>query len=321
MPELPEVETISIAMRDALVGCVITEVTTSSAKMRFPIPPDLHQHITGGAITRVWRRAKYILIDITHDPSTPVPTHVLLLHLGMSGAIRIYENETPPPRRHDHLCLQTRRASRSSNSNAYHHIVLNDPRRFGGVQLIALADASDSMARYDNGDGGDSGGDSYDYDPVYAPLCAHPLLRHLGIEPQSPKLTAPWLHKRLTGRTAAIKTLLLDQRLIVGIGNIYAAEALFKAKINPSCQAKTLTLAQCKALVAAIKGVLKDAVAAGGTSLRNHVQPDGAIGYFAQKLHVYGRDNAPCTKCKTPIQSIRQGGRASFFCPRCQKLN
>lgn len=318
MPELPEVETISIALKDALVGCVISRVTTSSAKMRFPIPPDLHQDITGGIISRVWRRAKYILIDIAHHPSTPAITHVLLVHLGMSGAIRIYENETPPSRRHDHLCLQTRLPNPSHNSNAYHHIVLNDPRRFGGVQLIALADSSDSVAHYNNGN---NNSDSYDYDPVYASLFAHPLLRHLGIEPQSPKLTAPWLHKRLTGRTAAIKTLLLDQRLIVGIGNIYAAEALFKAKINPSCQGKTLTPAQCKALVIAIKRVLKDAVAAGGTSLRNHVQPDGDIGYFAQKLHVYGRGDVPCTKCKTPIQSIRQGGRASFFCPRCQKLN
>ena len=294
MPELPEVETIRIALDKSLAGALISECVQSQAVMRWAIPRDLGQRISGRSIAQVWRRGKYILMDIAgKTKGSNTLSQIVLLHLGMSGSVRIYEDAIPPPaKKHDHLRVTCQAEA------GVRHFVLNDPRRFGGVQCIA-AKASD--------------------DDVYAPVFAHPLIRHLGIEPLAADFTAAYLLAGLKNRRAAIKTLLLDQRLVVGIGNIYAAEALFMAGIAPDCAGGDVTGTQAQKLVAAIKKVLRAAIQAGGTSLRDHVQPGGEIGYFAQQLNVYGRESQPCPRCQTAIQSLRQGGRASFFCPQCQK--
>ena len=300
MPELPEVETVRTALSQAMLGRVIDQVTLSAkaTAMRWPIPADLPQRITGGQIVRVWRRGKYILLDIAKaEAGTAL---VMLVHLGMSGSVRLY-TVSPNLRRHDHLRIRCK----NNDNGGQLQLVLNDPRRFGGVQLIELA----------GGGAGDQTRDAAKYAAVYA----HPLLRHLGVEPLGRGFTPAWLCANLKTRTAAIKTILLDQRIIAGIGNIYASEALFLAGIPPHWQGKQVTPSQAQKLITAIKKVLRGAIKAGGTSLRDHVQPSGDIGYFALKLHVYGRDGQPCHRCGRAIVMQRLGGRASYYCHHCQK--
>lgn len=203
----------------------------------------------------------------------------LLLHLGMSG--RVNTSLTPlPAGKHDHIILTTPKGT----------VTFNDARRFGLFLHIPTAG-----------------------------LATHPLLKNLGLEPLSPTFTAAYLHKALAGRTTEIKPTLMDGKLVVGVGNIYASEALFRSHIHPQKRSNTLTAAQCKTLVEAIRQTLTEAIAAGGSTLRDYQHSNGQLGYFQHNFKVYGRAGQPCPTCGTAIAKITQAQRSTFFCPHCQK--
>ena len=198
----------------------------------------------------------------------------------MSGAIRLYQSE-PEFGTHDHFSLEMETGD---------WMVFSDPRRFGYLDIIPV-----------DGEG------------------SHQLLAHLGIEPLSNHFSGTWLKDVLSGKKSPIKSALLDQRLIAGLGNIYVNEALYLSGISPRRMAHTIAGQRAEKLAAAIRIVLSKAIDSGGTSLRNHIQPGGEIGYFVQKLSVYGRTSEPCRHCATPIKELRQSGRSSFYCPSCQR--
>lgn len=290
MPELPEVETVCQALRGATCGEIIRSVWTSGKTMRWPIPIDLKEQINGAMITGIRRRGKYVLMDIEAKEK---PSLTMLIHLGMSGSVRIKalsegeEINAEGNKAHDHLVLIT---DCDGSGKTGHHVVLNDPRRFGGIAICRRGDE-----------------------------IHHPLLRSMGIEPLGNAMSGPFLLDAMTGKKTSIKAALLDQRIIAGIGNIYASEALFRAGISPRRQARNIGPERAEKLAHAIIAVLKDAIADGGTSLRDHVQPGGEIGYFVQRLDVYGRDGQTCHRCASAVRMIRQSGRASFYCPSCQR--
>ena len=279
MPELPEVETVRTAIDEAACGDTIMKVNISGKKMRWPIPADIERQIGGGKITALRRRGKYILIDI----ETENGGLVMLIHLGMSGSVRIYphHDKAPAPEKHDHMVIDLLSGQR---------LILNDPRRFGGVDLLLPREEG-----------------------------KHPLLKQMGIEPLGNRLDGEFMHAAMKAKATPIKTALLDQRIIAGIGNIYASEALFLAGIHPARKAGRISRGRCDDLARTIREVLAAAIREGGTSLRDHVQPGGEIGYFVQKLNVYGRDGAICPSCDATIRMIRQSGRASYYCPQCQR--
>ena len=284
MPELPEVETVRTALENAAKGQVIKGVETSGKKMRWPIPADISEQITDGFISGLRRRGKYILMDIKpKDTKSQRTEKTMLIHLGMSGSVRIYEKDSKSyqAEKHDHMVMSL------SDQKI---IVLNDPRRFGGVDLMK---------------------------PVEE--VSHPLLKHMGIEPLANSLDGDFLRNAFKGKAVSIKSALLDQRIIAGIGNIYASEACFRAGIHPARKAGKIGHEKCVLLAGAIRNVLQEAIKAGGTSLRDHVQPGGEIGYFIQQLNVYGKEQETCTKCEAKIKMIRQTGRATYYCPQCQR--
>ena len=279
MPELPEVETVRRALAPVLTQHYVTAAFVGRDDLRWPLPKNLAGQLIGRQFTNVERRGKYVLMHLDQQD-------ILLLHLGMSGSIRIYD--TPPNLgKHDHIML-TMAASPTAASS--HFIVLNDPRRFGWVDLF-------SATHQDH----------------------HKLLRHMGPEPLGNAFSAAHLQTVFTGRQVPVKNALLNQQLIAGIGNIYASEALFYAGVSPRRRAATIVGQRAERLAAAIVTTLRAAIEDGGTSLRDHVQPGGEIGYFVQRLAVYGRDGQACTACTTPIKMIVQSGRSSFYCPRCQR--
>lgn len=272
MPELPEVETVMRALHPVLADASVTSVRLTRPDLRWPLPANLDMRLTGRTIKTPYRRAKYILLPLDGDET-------LLLHLGMSGSVRLYDSQ-PSFAKHDHFSLETSEGR---------WMVFSDPRRFGHIDLIP--DGQLEQSRY---------------------------LGHLGIEPLSNSLSGPYLAEQLAGKTAPIKSALLDQRIIAGLGNIYVCEALFKSGISPRRKAGTVKAGRAERLVQAIRTTLAAAIEAGGTSLRDHVQPGGEIGYFVQKLSVYGRAGQPCYVCSSEIRSITQSGRTSFYCPSCQ---
>ena len=279
MPELPEVETVRRALEEQTLGGEIRGVETSGKAMRWPIPGNLPERVTGCRIAGLRRRGKYLLVDMEGGAGNR--GQVMLVHLGMSGSVRIHPpGHMPEPRKHDHLALALKDGRR---------VVLNDPRRFGGVDLM---------------------------DPGAEP--GHRLLKGMGIEPLGNELDGSYLHARARGRRCSVKSFLLDQRIVAGIGNIYASEALFAAGISPLRAAGRTGRARFAVLAESVREVLGRAIAAGGTSLRDHVQPGGEIGYFAQELLVYGRDGKPCGGCGGLVRQVVQTGRSSFYCPRCQ---
>jgi formamidopyrimidine-DNA glycosylase len=284
MPELPEVETVKAALDASLKGKVITGIKISGKTMRWPIPSDLGEVITGATVSDVRRRAKYIVMELIKGEKNLC----LILHLGMSGSIRIYPTSMSeiPQKTHDHLIMDCQDENNDERMTA----VLNDPRRFGGVALISADAVND-----------------------------HQLIRHLGPEPLGNHWNGEAFHAALRMRKAPIKSVLLDQQVVAGIGNIYASEALYMAGITPRRQACRISKIKADELTRSVRQVLEKAIAAGGTSLRDHVQPGGEIGYFAQQLHVYGREGEPCHHCTKPIKMIRQSGRASFYCSQCQR--
>lgn len=270
MPELPEVETVVRGLAPLLVGQRLCQVVARRADLRWPLPSDLGQRLTGAIITGLSRRAKYGLMTTDRGDT-------LIFHLGMSGRFRPLPG---PPTTHDHVLFTTARGTL-----AYH-----DPRRFGSMHLVPTEQ-----------------------------VMAHPLLASLGPEPLSDRFAGAHLAAAAAGRHTSIKALLLDQRTVAGVGNIYACEALFLAGINPVRQAGWIADARLERLAGAVKAVLADAIAAGGSTLRDHAHPSGDMGYFQHQFRVYGREAAPCLHCSTPVRRRVQNGRSSFHCPRCQR--
>lgn len=242
-------------------------VEARRADLRRAMPVDLGQRLTGATVTSLRRRAKYGLIDTSRGDT-------LVFHLGMSGRWRIDPSEID---KHDHLVIETDDDKK---------IALNDPRRFGSLDLIR----TDQLADW-------------------------PAFKALGPEPLD--IDAAELKKRLEGRNAAIKLMLLDQRIIAGLGNIYACEALHRAKINPRKAAGSLSLERLKRLVPAVHDVLAEAIAAGGSTLRDFASPDGELGYFSKRFAVYDREGREC-HCGGTVKRFVQGGRSTFYCPKCQ---
>ena len=271
MPELPEVETTLRGIAPHLSQRRVTDVVIRSPKLRWPIPGNLARMLRGQIVRGLRRRAKYLLIEF--DRGT------LILHLGMSGSLRILPAGTPAEK-HDHfdLVLDDGRLLR-----------LRDPRRFGAVL-------------WHEGD-----------------VAQHPLLASLGPEPLEQDFNGEYLHRATRSRSAAIKLAIMDSHLVVGVGNIYANEALFRAGLRPQLAADKLSLPRCQRLAQCIKEVLLEAITQGGSTLRDFVHSDGSSGYFQQTYFVYGRTGEPCRVCGSPIRQVRQGQRSTFYCPVCQK--
>ena len=271
MPELPEVETTLRGIAPHLTGQQVREVVVRNPQLRWPVPRNLAELLNNHTIRRLRRRAKYLLIEFDHG--------TLILHLGMSGSLRILPHGTPPEK-HDHfdLVLDNGKLMR-----------LRDPRRFGAVL-------------WHEGD-----------------IAEHVLLNRLGPEPLSAAFDADYLYRATRTRSVAIKLALMDNHLVVGVGNIYANEALFRAGIRPQLAAKKLSRARCAALVQTVQDVLRAAIEKGGSTLRDFIHSDGSSGYFQQHYFVYGRSNEACLRCATPIRIIKQGQRSTFYCPHCQR--
>ncbi|GAA0478137.1 bifunctional DNA-formamidopyrimidine glycosylase/DNA-(apurinic or apyrimidinic site) lyase [Parasphingorhabdus litoris] len=270
MPELPEVETTVAGLRPVLEGNRLTLVEPRRADLRRSIPADLRQRMTGARVTQLSRRAKYGLIETDRGD-------VMIFHLGMSGRWRIDPVELE---KHDHLLLETEENRR---------LVLNDPRRFGSLDLIRADEVE-----------------------LFGPFAA------MGPEPLSEAFNGTYLKAATKDRKAPIKQLLLDQRNVAGLGNIYVCEALHMAGISPSRMGKSISKPRYDKLVKAIKAVLEAAIAAGGSSLRDFAQPDGELGYFSKDWLVYGREGEDCA-CGAPVVRKVDSGRSTFYCRKCQR--
>ena len=276
MPELPEVEVTRNGIAPYLEGCRIVDVIVRNPRLRWPIPNDLPAVLHGQRINAICRRAKYLLLVCD--------TGTLIIHLGMSGSLRILTSQPGGTidviGLHDHfdLVVDTQTVLR-----------LRDPRRFGAV----LWHAGDMMQ--------------------------HPLLRHLGPEPLSADFSAKCLYVASRGKRSSIKAMLMDHHIVVGIGNIYANEALFQAGIHPVRAIGRISLSRYQTLVQVVKIILVKAIEAGGSSLRDFVNSNGNPGYFQQQYWVYGRAGLPCRRCDKTIKLVKQGQRSSFYCPICQR--
>ena len=294
MPELPEVETVRRGLQPVMEDALILSVETRRPDLRFPFPPDFAERVTGKRIVSLGRRAKYLTADIDGGP-------LLICHLGMSGSFRIEEEDgaTMPGdfhharskmEAHDHVVFHL-----ASPQDARSKVIFNDPRRFGFM--------------------------------LFAENHEHPMLSGLGVEPTGNALDGRLLTELLRGKKAPLKAALLDQTLIAGLGNIYVAEALWRAGLSPRRTAGTIAPAsgrvseRAERLALAIRSVIADAIAAGGSSLKDYVHADGSLGYFQHSFSVYDREGEPCRKpgCHGTIARIVQSGRSTFYCPRCQR--
>lgn len=289
MPELPEVETVRRGLQPAMEGARIAAVDLRRADLRFPFQPDFAARLAGQRILGLGRRAKYLMADLASGD-------VLMMHLGMSGSFRVGNlpiGEFHHPRNdelvHDHVVLKM------ANGTT---VTYNDPRRFGFMKVVARA-----------------------------ALDGEPLLKGLGPEPLGNAFDAQTLAAACAGKTVSLKAALLDQRIVAGLGNIYVAEALHRAGLSPKRRASTLATrsgaptAHAVRLVEAIREVLNEAIAVGGSTLRDHRQPDGNLGYFQHSFRVYDHEGAPCTMpgCGGIIRRFAQHGRSTFWCAKCQK--
>jgi formamidopyrimidine-DNA glycosylase len=301
MPELPEVETVRLGLAPVLEHRTITHAETRRGDLRTPFPKNFAKRLNGRRVNRLWRRAKYLLAELDNDET-------LVVHLGMSGRMSVYAEgrerklgqyvyDSAPAGaghgKHDHVVFETDAPAR---------IVLTDHRRFGLMTLIPTEKLSD-----------------------------HPLFKRMGIEPLSDEFDAAFLKRALAGKKTPIKSALLDQRVIAGLGNIYVCEALFRARISPKRLARNLAVKSFAPLTAAIKAVLREAIRAGGSSLRDHKRVDGELGNFQHHFAVYGREGKPCPgsassseaaggkSCGGTIKRIVQAGRSTFYCPKCQR--
>jgi formamidopyrimidine-DNA glycosylase len=297
VPELPEVETVRRGLQPAMAGARLARLELRRADLRFPLPRDLPAALEGRTITSVGRRAKYLTMHFDGGA-------VLISHLGMSGSYRIedgqdaltpgaFHHERSKLSAHDHIVFHLTR-----RDGAACRVTYNDPRRFGFVDL----DRARTLYR-------------------------NRFLRDLGIEPTGNALDGARLAAMLAGKAAPLKAALLDQRLIAGLGNIYVCEALWHARLSPRRKAGTLVTRdgrptpRCYALADAVRAVIADAIAAGGSSLRDYVHTDGSLGYFQHSFAAYGREGEPCRHdgCTAPIRRIVQSGRSTFYCPACQR--
>lgn len=283
MPELPEVETVRAGLAPVMTGVMIDRADVNRADLRWPFPDGMSDRLAGKTVLRLRRRSKYILVDLDSDET-------LLIHLGMSGRMLIsghtvgeFHHPHPAPAKHDHVVLHLVGGAR---------ITFNDARRFGAMDMFLTTKEHD-----------------------------HWLIRDLGPEPLGNGFDETYLAARLKGRKIPIKSALLDQRIVAGLGNIYVCEVLFRAGIHPADKAGELDVKQVHGLVPLIRQVLTEAIFAGGSSLRDYRQADGELGYFQHVFRVYGREGETCTTlgCGKEIQRITQSGRSSFFCPQCQR--
>ena len=271
MPELPEVETIRRGIAPHIEDQTIKTVIVRQPKLRWPVPEELNQTLTGLKITAVTRRAKYLLFSTASG--------TLLIHLGMSGNLRILPTQQDPGK-HDHVdFIFTNGAV----------LRFNDPRRFGAVLWTT------------------------------APATEHPLLKALGPEPLLTPFDGQWLYNLSRNRKLAVKAFIMDSHIVVGVGNIYANEALFLAGIRPDRQAGKISLPRFEKLADSIRLTLENAIQQGGTTLRDFVNESGNPGYFKQQLRVYGRTGLPCLHCQAPLQELRLSNRSSVYCRHCQR--
>jgi len=274
MPELPEVETVCRGLRPFLEGRKLSRAFKRRDDLRFPIPADWEERLTGQTVEAVERKAKYIVMRLTSDQS-------IILHLGMSGRMLIHENNADEPfDKHDHIIFETDQGCQ---------IRFNDPRRFGVADIVQSDDISQS--RY---------------------------FKNQGIEPLGNELSGEFIEQRFKNRKTVIKAAVLDQKFIVGVGNIYACESLFFAGISPTALAGSITGDRAEAFATSIRDVLQKAIAAGGSSLNDYVQVSGELGYFQHQWAVYGREGEDCRNCDATIERLVQSNRSTFHCPRCQ---
>ncbi len=289
MPELPEVETVRRGLEPAMTGARFTKVEQRRADLRFPFPPDFAERLTGRRVDALGRRAKYLLADLDNGD-------VLVMHLGMSGSFRV-DADMPGVFHHD-------RSKLAAHDHVVFHlssgaaITYNDPRRFGFMLLEPRATLAD-----------------------------HRFFRDIGVEPLGNELDGALLARLFAGKAAPLKAALLDQTLIAGLGNIYVCEALHRAGLSPRREAGDLArkdggpTKRAELLARCVREVLEEAVAAGGSSLRDHRQADGSLGYFQHNFRVYDRENEPCPKpgCRGTIARTVQSGRSTFYCGVCQR--
>lgn len=283
MPELPEVETVRRGLTPVLEGARIARAQVNRPDLRWPLPDQMAERLTGRQILRLRRRSKYLLADLD-DAQT------WLVHLGMSGRMLVsgdalgqFHHEHPAPAKHDHVIIETQAGAR---------VTFNDPRRFGAMDLYPTATED-----------------------------RHPLIAKLGPEPLGNHFDSTYLIAALKGRKMPIKSALLDQRIVSGLGNIYVCESLYQARIHPARAAGRIAAPRIERLVPIIRDVLQQAIAAGGSSLRDFRQADGELGYFQHSFQVYDREGAHCPTpgCDAHIARITQSGRSTFYCPNCQR--
>ena len=271
MPELPEVETTRRGIEPHVVGRRIVSLAVYEPRLRWRVPNSLPAQVAGQKIRVAGRRAKYLLIELESG--------TLLLHLGMSGNLRVLPAQTPRLA-HDHFDLLL---------DSGQTLRFNDPRRFGSLHYTTEA------------------------------VDQHPLLARLAPEPLDVAFNTEYLWRATRRRSVAIKQLIMNSLLVVGVGNIYASEALFRARVRPRRSARSLSREEVARLVRSIRAVLKAAIRTGGTTLRDYVGANGNPGYFRQKLFVYERAGQPCRKCRKQIRQFTQGQRSTYYCTSCQK--
>ncbi|SLN31669.1 bifunctional DNA-formamidopyrimidine glycosylase/DNA-(apurinic or apyrimidinic site) lyase [Pseudooctadecabacter jejudonensis] len=283
MPELPEVETVRRGLAPSMEGRVITRADVNRPDLRWPFPDRMADRLTGARVTALRRRSKYVLADLDTGET-------LIIHLGMSGRMTVsgdplgqFHHEHPAPEKHDHVVFHMEGGAR---------ITFNDPRRFGAMDLGPTATLED-----------------------------HWLIKTIGPEPLGNAFNESYLVEKLRGKNAPIKTALLDQRIVAGLGNIYVCEVLHRAGINPKRKAGALSKARVASLVPIVRDVLAEAIEAGGSSLRDYRQADGELGYFQHGFQAYDREGHPCQTpdCGGTIARIVQSGRSTFYCPKCQR--
>ena len=295
MPELPEVETVRRGLSPAMEGAKLARLQLNRTDLRFPFPENLVAAVEGRQIIALGRRAKYLLIDLEDDLT-------IIAHLGMSGSFRVEEEALGTfhhPRskdeKHDHVVFHLERGNETLK------VIYNDPRRFGFLHLAKRSKLS-----------------APDLYQAFA---------QLGPEPPGNALDAEYLGKRFSGKAQPLKSTLLDQTVIAGLGNIYVCEALWRAHLSPKRAAGSIVTPtgrpkkELVLLTEAIRAVIADAIAAGGSSLRDHIQTDGSLGYFQHSFSVYDQEDKPCRTpgCGGTVARITQAGRSTFYCPRCQK--
>lgn len=283
MPELPEVETVRRGLEPAMTGAVIAKASVNRPDLRWPFPDNMAGRLTGQKVMGLRRRSKYILMDLAGGET-------LLVHLGMSGRMTVsgdplgqFAHSHPQAEKHDHVVFDMDNGVR---------VTFNDPRRFGAMDLLETATAD-----------------------------AHKLLCDIGPEPLGNDFNETYLVEQLKSRKTPIKSALLDQKIVAGLGNIYVCEALYRAGISPKRHVNKISALRIAALVPIIREVLSEAIEAGGSSLRDFRQADGELGYFQHSFDVYGREGEPCKTpdCDKVILRITQSGRSSFYCAQCQR--